>query len=238
VTIDGLTNGTDYTAAYANNVNAGTATVTITGKGNYTGKLTASFQITIAKDSTYTVSGLKVRVTKADTDGKGTVTVTGAAQKTAASVSVPATVTIGGVKFRVTAIGASAFKGYTKLKKVKMDKGVTSIGDQAFNGCSALTSLTIGADVTTIGASAFASCKKLASVAIPSKVTTIGSKAFSGCAKLKTVTIKSTKLKKVGSGAFKSIAKTARIKVPAAKLAAYRKLLKGKGQSSGVKITK
>ena len=40
-----LRNGTDYSASYRNNVNAGTATVLITGKGNYTGSKTASFRI-------------------------------------------------------------------------------------------------------------------------------------------------------------------------------------------------
>lgn len=41
-----LTNGTDYTIAYKNNVKQGTATVTITGKGNYTGTITKTFTIT------------------------------------------------------------------------------------------------------------------------------------------------------------------------------------------------
>ena len=41
-----LTSGTDYTVAYTNNTNAGTATVTITGKGNYSGTATKTFTIT------------------------------------------------------------------------------------------------------------------------------------------------------------------------------------------------
>lgn len=40
-----LVNGTDYTAAYTNNTNAGTATVTITGKGSYSGTNSATFKI-------------------------------------------------------------------------------------------------------------------------------------------------------------------------------------------------
>ena len=40
-----LTPGTDYEVAYSNNVNAGTATVTITGKGNYSGEKAATFTI-------------------------------------------------------------------------------------------------------------------------------------------------------------------------------------------------
>ena len=35
----------DYTVAYSNNTDPGTATVTVTGKGNYTGTATATFQI-------------------------------------------------------------------------------------------------------------------------------------------------------------------------------------------------
>jgi len=44
-----LTSGTDYTVAYSNNTNAGTATVTITGKGIYSGTKTANFTINKAQ---------------------------------------------------------------------------------------------------------------------------------------------------------------------------------------------
>ena len=40
-----LTSGTHYTVAYSNNTNAGTATVTITGMGNYTSTKNANFTI-------------------------------------------------------------------------------------------------------------------------------------------------------------------------------------------------
>ncbi|MCD8341520.1 MAG: leucine-rich repeat domain-containing protein, partial [Clostridiales bacterium] len=43
-----LTEGTDYTLSYSNNVQPGTATVLVTGVGGYTGSLTASFSITLA----------------------------------------------------------------------------------------------------------------------------------------------------------------------------------------------
>jgi len=43
-----LTEGTDYTVAYADNTNVGTATVTVTGQGNYTGEKSATFAITKA----------------------------------------------------------------------------------------------------------------------------------------------------------------------------------------------
>ena len=46
-----LASGTDYTLSYANNTNAGSATVTITGKNNYTGTITKTFTIAKAAPS-------------------------------------------------------------------------------------------------------------------------------------------------------------------------------------------
>lgn len=54
-----LAKGTDYTVAYANNVNAGTADVTVTGTNNYTGDVTVHFTINKASISAIqpTISG-------------------------------------------------------------------------------------------------------------------------------------------------------------------------------------
>ncbi len=56
VTLNGkeLTKGTDFTLTYKNNVKAGTATVTVTGKGEYTGSKNASFKI-VAPSVSYSV---------------------------------------------------------------------------------------------------------------------------------------------------------------------------------------
>ena len=62
-------------------------------------------------------------------------------------------------------------------------------------------------------------------------VTVIGGKAFFGCTKLNRITIKSSKLKKIGAGAFKKTGAKAVVKVPSKQLKAYKKLLKGKGLS-------
>lgn len=43
-----LTRGNDYKISYKNNTDVGTATMTITGKGNYTGKLTKTYKIKAA----------------------------------------------------------------------------------------------------------------------------------------------------------------------------------------------
>ncbi len=52
IVIDGktLVLGTDYTVSYSNNTEAGTATITITGIGDYTGSMTSSFTIIKAED--------------------------------------------------------------------------------------------------------------------------------------------------------------------------------------------
>ena len=44
-----LKNGSDYTVSYLNNTKVGTATVRITGKGDYTGTITRNFTINPAK---------------------------------------------------------------------------------------------------------------------------------------------------------------------------------------------
>lgn len=66
-----LTKDIDYTVSYRNNVNIGTATIVITGKGRYTGTKTITFKIiekehiwgswTVTKKATCTTSGLSER---------------------------------------------------------------------------------------------------------------------------------------------------------------------------------
>ncbi|MCI2062688.1 MAG: hypothetical protein LKJ83_07940, partial [Eubacteriaceae bacterium] len=74
-----LVNGTDYTLSYSANVNAGTVTVTITGKGNYSGSITKTFNIVqrkitvTSKDAGKTYDG-----TALTTSGTDKLTVTGA----------------------------------------------------------------------------------------------------------------------------------------------------------------
>ena len=51
VTVDGLTEGTDFSVSYENNTDPGTATVTVTGMGSYTGMITGTFLILPGKTS-------------------------------------------------------------------------------------------------------------------------------------------------------------------------------------------
>jgi len=71
-----LVNGTDFSYSYENNTNAGTATIKITGKGNYTGTKTSTFTInarnvsntTIASTSAQNYIGSAIKPTPAVTD--------------------------------------------------------------------------------------------------------------------------------------------------------------------------
>lgn len=154
-----LVNGRDYTLTWKNNTNIGTASVTIKGKGKYNGSVTKKFRITVQKNAVYTVSGLKYKISNADTSGKGTVVFTGATDKAARkTLTIPTTVKIGGKNFRVTAIGGSAMSGAKKLTTLKLGANVTTIGAKAFYGCSKLSNVTIsGTKLTTAktGANAF-----------------------------------------------------------------------------------
>ena len=73
-----LTKDTDYTVGYTNNTNAGTATVTVSGKGNYTGTKTGSFTIAPAQlnNATVNVNGTYTYTGQAQTPTAGDVVVT------------------------------------------------------------------------------------------------------------------------------------------------------------------
>lgn len=54
-----LTKDTHYTISYSNNINAGTATITITGKGSYVGTQTVNFEIYPVYISSTSISGIE-----------------------------------------------------------------------------------------------------------------------------------------------------------------------------------
>ena len=69
-----LTKGTDYTVTYKNNVKAGTATVTVKGKGGFKGTLQKNFTITPVKLKTAALSKTKMTYTGKALKPKVTVT--------------------------------------------------------------------------------------------------------------------------------------------------------------------
>ncbi|MBQ2422507.1 MAG: leucine-rich repeat domain-containing protein, partial [Clostridia bacterium] len=90
-------------------------------------------------------------------------TVTGPGTWTGGELRIPPQVTVDGVTYAVTAIGADAFKGNTNITSLAMPSTVSSIGSSAFRNCTLLTSVTGGSNLTP-GSSAFSGCVTLSSV--------------------------------------------------------------------------
>lgn len=75
---------------------------------------------------------------------------------TATSATVPETVKIDGVDYKVTKINPSAFKNNKQIKKVTISANITSIGKSTFDGCENLKSIIIDSDsITKVGLNAF-----------------------------------------------------------------------------------
>ena len=111
----------DYTVSYSNNVMNGKATVTVTGKGNYSGVKSRTFKIAgIAKGKTAVVAGATYKAKTAST-----VYYIKAPTNTK-TVKVPAKVKIYGKIYKVTGIGAKAFKGTQAETVVVKSKKLTS----------------------------------------------------------------------------------------------------------------
>ena len=117
------------------------------------------------------------------------------------NVTVPETVSYGGVTYQVTGIGNGAFAMCAGLTGVTIPATVTYIGNVAFYGCSRLARLALPDALLTIGEQAFRGCTGLTTVTIPNAVTTIGERAFYDCSGLTSVTI-GTSVSFIGSNAF------------------------------------
>ena len=110
-------------------------------------------------------------MTKSDLKN-GTAAYVGPLDKSATKVTIPATVKIDGVTFKVTSIEKNAFKNNKKVKTVTIGKNVSKIGAKAFYGCSKLKTLKIKTTKLTakkIGSKAFSKTPKSMKVTIPKK---------------------------------------------------------------------
>lgn len=185
----------DYTYFYLNNTNVGKGSIIIKGKGNCSGQIVKNFNIVSAPNGSFTMqtpnsnpantangspavntkittSNLQFTVTNSAT-GKQEVSFTKVLNNKT-SISIPNTIRIGSINFKVTSIAANAFANKKKLKKV-----------------------TIGSNVKKINSKAFYNCKKLKTITIKSKVLkSVGSKAIKGIYKKATIKCPKSKLAK------------------------------------------
>ena len=144
VTISGLTSGTDYTVAYENNVNVGTATITITGKGNYTGTITKTFEITSAGtigiiatgfDGTYDGKAHGISITLTGTSEGATIRY-GTVAGTYNLETSPAYTNVGTytIYYEVTKTNYNAERGSAVVKISKREVTITALAQTISSG--------------------------------------------------------------------------------------------------------
>lgn len=113
---------------------------------------------------------LAFKVTKSDAKN-GTVTVSKLLKKTVKTVTIPATVTIDGYTFKVTAVANNVFKNASRLKSVVIGANVKSIGKSSFYKCKKLATITFkGIKAPGVGKNAFKSGKSKVTVKVPKKM--------------------------------------------------------------------
>ena len=116
---------------------------------------------------------------------KRTVEAAGSKNKNRKKISLPDSVVLGGVKYQVASVGKKAFQNYKKAEQATVGKYVAKIGASAFSGCAKLKKVSLkGTKLTQIGAKAFYQCKGLKSVTVKSKgIKKVGKHAFKGISK-------------------------------------------------------
>ena len=99
-----------------------------------------------------------------------TATLKAPEKKTAVSLTVPATVRVNGIRYRVTAIADAACRGMKQLKELRIGKYVRQIGRKAFYSCVALKNITLltkKLKASTVGTNAFRGIAEKAVVICP-----------------------------------------------------------------------
>ena len=162
-----LRKNSDYTVSYKNNTKVGKATITVKGKGNYTGSKTKTFAIKIDTSKAYTVGNIKYKITSTS---KKTAQVVGLKSAKKSTVTIPSTVKILGTSYKVTRIYAKAFQKNKYLKTLVIGANVQTIDGKAFYGCSKLSRICVkGKVLKSVGANALRGTKSKVRVEVPRK---------------------------------------------------------------------
>lgn len=261
VVVGGITlaPGTDYEISYKDNTNVGTATVSVTGKGNYTGSKSATFEIAKAEAEPSGQNPTSpTEKPGSGTDGSGNPgTQPGGNNGKGLSTGKTATAGVGATAVSYTATSADTVtyasvaskgaKNITVPDTVAINGKtykVTKVADNAFSGSSA-TSIVIGANVTTVTAKTFAGVNKAKTITLGKSVKKVAAKSFAKNKSLRTLNVKTTKLAK--KSAMKNCLKGSKVTKIQVKVGTkaqnkkhvkkYKKLFAVKKPASGKKVS-
>ena len=122
-------------------------------------------QTTLKVGDTTTINGAVYKVT-----GKAMVEYLKPTSSKKASVTVPSTIKVSGVTYKVTSVADKAFKNNAKLTKLTIGTNVTKIGSNAFYGCKKLKTITIKTTkLKSIGKNALKGIYSKATITCPKK---------------------------------------------------------------------
>ena len=118
------------------------------------------------------LTGSKGAIYKVTSDKKGSPTVeySAAAKGAKGTITIPAQVTIKGVTYKVTSVGASACRNRAGITKVIIGKNVKKIGNRVFSGCKKLKKVTVKTTKlteSTVGSNAFSGISSRVVVKVP-----------------------------------------------------------------------
>lgn len=89
-------------------------------------------------------------------------------KKSKTTITIPDTITIDGITYKVTSISKNAFKNNKKIKKVIIGKNITKIGSNAFSGCKNLKTITVKSiKLKSVGKNAFKGIHAKAKIKVP-----------------------------------------------------------------------
>ncbi|MBR6220784.1 MAG: leucine-rich repeat protein, partial [Clostridia bacterium] len=228
-----LVRDVDYTLSWRNNTDVTkNAVAVVSGIGNYAGTKERTFEIRLAKGTTFAMDSGRYRY-----ESNGTATFLSAAAGVKA-LKIPDTIALGSKRIKVAAVADKACYGKRDITGVTLGKYVQTVGKSAFSGCAKLKTLKGGAGLTTLKDYAFSGCTALGSVTLESSVKKVGKNAFKGCKSLKTIVLKTAKLSgsTVGANAFKGISGKAVFTCPKKKLKSYEALLRKRGAPKTAKF--
>lgn len=94
------------------------------------------------------------------------------ANKNAKTITIPATIKVKGVTYKVTKIADNSFRNNKKITEITIGKNIVSIGKNAFYGCKKLKTITIRSKKLTsktVSKNAFKGLTRITTIKVPRK---------------------------------------------------------------------